>query len=96
MPHGDRPITDAERVLYRRVPLAQRLVRGAVYAGRELLVLGFVKNPKLMGLLEKLARSHIRKQFRPRAVEKVTPNYTLGCKRILPPTGGTRLWRGQC
>ena len=30
MPHGDRPITDAERVLYRHVPLAQRLGRAAV------------------------------------------------------------------
>lgn len=85
MPHGDRPITDAERVLYRHVPLAQRLVRAAVYAGRELLVLGFVKNPRLMGLLEKLARSHIRKQVSdPELLEKVTPDYTLGCKRILP------------
>jgi len=85
MPHGDRPITDAERVLYRNVPLAQRLVRGAVYAARELLVFGFAKEPRLMGLLEKLASWHMRKQISdPELLEKVTPNYTLGCKRILP------------
>ncbi len=85
MPHSDRPITNAERGLYRRLPLAQRVVRGAVYAGRELLVLGFAKRPELMGLLEKLARSHMRKQIPdPELLDRVTPDYTLGCKRILP------------
>ncbi len=85
MPHGDRPISDVERELYRRVPLAQRLVRAGVYAGRELLVLGFAKEPRLMGLLEKLARAHRNKQISdPELREKVTPDYTLGCKRMLP------------
>ncbi len=85
MPHGDRAITGAERALFRRVPLAQRLVRAAVYAGRELLVLGFAKEPRLMGLLEKLARSHMRKQIDdPELLAKVTPDYTIGCKRMLP------------
>jgi cation diffusion facilitator CzcD-associated flavoprotein CzcO len=85
MPHGDRPITDFERSLYGLVPLAQRLVRGAVYAGKELLVFGFAKNPRLMGLIEKIARAHIRKQVSdPRLLEQVTPDYTIGCKRMLP------------
>jgi len=85
MPHGDRPITDVERSLYRRLPLAQRLVRAGVYASRELLVLGFAKDPRLMGVLEKLARSHMRKQISdPELLEKVTPDYTIGCKRMLP------------
>jgi cation diffusion facilitator CzcD-associated flavoprotein CzcO len=85
MPHGDRAITDIERALYRRVPLAQRLVRAAVYASRELLVFGFAKDPRLMGLLEKLARSHMRKHISdPELLEKVTPDYTIGCKRLLP------------
>jgi cation diffusion facilitator CzcD-associated flavoprotein CzcO len=85
MPHSDRPIKDFERSLYRRIPLAQRLVRGAVYAGKELLVFGFAKDPRLMGLLEKLARSHMRKQISdPELLEQVTPDYTIGCKRLLP------------
>ena len=36
----------------------QRAVRGAIYAGRELLVLGFVKQPKGMKLIAKLASQH--------------------------------------
>jgi cation diffusion facilitator CzcD-associated flavoprotein CzcO len=35
--------------------------------------------------LEKVARSHMRKQISdPELLEKVTPDYTIGCKRMLP------------
>jgi cation diffusion facilitator CzcD-associated flavoprotein CzcO len=84
-PHTDRPTTRFERRLYRRLPAAQRLVRGAIYTARESNVLGFVKNPKLMRLPEALARRHMRKQVSdPQLLDKVTPDYTIGCKRILP------------
>ena len=85
MPHTDRPISPRERRLYRRFPLLQRLVRGGIYSGRELLVLGFVKRPRLMKLVEKLARKHMDSQISdPELRRKVEPGYTIGCKRILP------------
>ena len=85
VPHSNRPITDLERRLYRALPIAQRLVRGGIYAGREALVLGFVKNPRLMKVVERLARRHMEHQIDdPGLLEKVTPDYTIGCKRILP------------
>ncbi len=85
MPHGKRPIRDAERALYRRVPLAQKLVRGAVYAARELLVVGFAKRPRVMGAFERMARSHRNKQISdPRLRREVTPSHKLGCKRLVP------------
>jgi cation diffusion facilitator CzcD-associated flavoprotein CzcO len=84
-PHSNRPVTRFERRLYRALPAAQRLVRGAVYAMRETAVLGFVKHPPLMRLAEKMARRHMREQISdPALLEKVTPDYTIGCKRILP------------
>jgi cation diffusion facilitator CzcD-associated flavoprotein CzcO len=84
-PHSNRPITGLERRLYRTLPALQRVVRGGVYAARELLVLGFVKNPRLMKLVELVARRHMRKQISdPELIDKVTPDYTIGCKRILP------------
>ena len=71
IPHPNRPITRLERRLYRRFPALQKLVRGGVYAGRELLVLGFVKNPKLMKVAEELARRHMRDaDHRPRAARE--------------------------
>jgi cation diffusion facilitator CzcD-associated flavoprotein CzcO len=85
VPHRDRPITDAERAIYRRLPALQRAVRAGVYAGRELLVPGLVHRPQLMHVLEKVARKHLEKHVADRALRaKLTPDYTLGCKRILP------------
>ncbi len=85
MPHGKRALTGVEHRLYRRFPLLQKLVRGAVYAQRELLVLGFAKRPGLMRQIEKLSRAHMRKQVRdPELLRLVTPDYTLGCKRLVP------------
>jgi len=85
MPHTDRPISLRERRLYRRFPLLQKLVRGGIYSARELLVLGFVKQPRLMKLVERLARRHMDEQISdPELRRKVEPGYTIGCKRILP------------
>ena len=85
VPHRDRPITDAERAIYRRFPALQRAVRSGVYFGRELLVAGLAYRPKLMGALEKVARGHLAKQVPdPELRERLTPGYRLGCKRILP------------
>jgi cation diffusion facilitator CzcD-associated flavoprotein CzcO len=85
MPHPNRRITRLERRLYRRVPALQKLNRAGVYAGRELFVLGFVKNPRLMRAAERIARRHMRSQIDdPELLEQVTPDYTIGCKRILP------------
>jgi cation diffusion facilitator CzcD-associated flavoprotein CzcO len=85
-PHSNRPIRDWERRLYRAFPPLQRLVRGGVYAARELAVLGFVKNPKLMEVAKRMALGHMRKQLgeKPELIAKVTPDYDIGCKRILP------------
>ena len=85
MPHSNRAITGVERRLYRAFPPLQRLTRGAVYSARELLVLGFAKRPKLMNAVEKIARRHMSSQISdPELLRKVTPDYTIGCKRILP------------
>jgi cation diffusion facilitator CzcD-associated flavoprotein CzcO len=85
MPHSDRAISPRERRLYARFPALQKLIRGGVYSARELLVLGFVKRPKLMGIVEKLARKHMDHQISdPELRRKVEPGYTIGCKRILP------------
>jgi cation diffusion facilitator CzcD-associated flavoprotein CzcO len=84
MPHTDRPTSRLERLLYRRVPLAQRLVRSAIYWSRESLVLGFAKHPRLAKPAERIARLHLRKQVRdPELRRKLEPDFNLGCKRVL-------------
>src|SRR4051812_175512 len=85
MPHSARPISRWERRLFKALPIAQRALRGGIYAARELLVLGFVKQPKAMKLLEKVGRRHMGAALQdPQLIAKATPGYTVGCKRILP------------
>ncbi|TXH05346.1 MAG: NAD(P)/FAD-dependent oxidoreductase [Nevskiaceae bacterium] len=84
MPKPDRPISDAERFLFKRFPAAQAAFRNSIYWMLESRVLGFAINPRLMKLVARVARSHIRKQIRdPELRKKVTPDYTIGCKRVL-------------
>lgn len=85
MPHSARPISALERRLYRRFPPLQRAVRGGIYTLREALVLGMVKHPRAMKLLERAGRKHMRSALKdPELIARATPDYTVGCKRILP------------
>jgi cation diffusion facilitator CzcD-associated flavoprotein CzcO len=85
VPHRDRAISELERVLYRRVPAAQRTVRTTVYLMRELLVPGLVHRPQLMNTVQRMAEAHLAKQVpNPELRAKLTPDYTIGCKRIVP------------
>jgi len=84
MPKPDREIGPTERRLYKALPALQNAYRTAIYWMLESRVLGFAVNPKLMGLVEAIARGHIRKQIKDPALRaKLTPDYTIGCKRIL-------------
>jgi cation diffusion facilitator CzcD-associated flavoprotein CzcO len=84
VPHPGREIGERRRRLYRRVPGLQRLVRAGIYWTRELLVVGLAFKPRLMKVPERLARMHLRKQVPDRELRrKLTPSYTIGCKRIL-------------
>ncbi len=81
--HGDRAVSQLERRLYRSVRPAQMVARGAIYAGRETSVLAFM-HPRLMRVAEMLATRHLHKQvIDPRLRERLKPQFTFGCKRIL-------------
>src|SRR4051794_22483322 len=85
MPHSARPISRWERRLFKTLPFAQRALRGGIYSARELMVLGFVKQPQGMKLLEKVGRRHMERALKdPQLIARATPAYTVGCKRILP------------
>lgn len=85
IPKLDRPITRVERALYRRVPAAQRAVRGVLRAGREATVLAFVDRTAVLRMVERVSRWHLERQVKDERLRRVlTPSYRLGCKRILP------------
>jgi cation diffusion facilitator CzcD-associated flavoprotein CzcO len=85
MPHRDRPITEFERRVYRRLPAAQRIARSFVYWVREMLVPGFVYRPRLMRLPQRIARRHLENNVAdPELRARLMPSYAFGCKRVLP------------
>jgi cation diffusion facilitator CzcD-associated flavoprotein CzcO len=84
IPRPDRAYTGIEKWLFRTVPAARELHRAQIYWLHELRVLGMVTHPGLMKLFQALAERHIAKQVKDPALRaKVTPKYTIGCKRIL-------------
>ena len=83
LPRRDRRITSAERSLYRRAPATQKAARAGIYWGRELLVLG-LRHPPLQGWQQAFARHHLARCVPdPQLRTALTPDYVLGCKRIL-------------
>ncbi|MDX6286551.1 MAG: hypothetical protein QOG53_2036 [Frankiales bacterium] len=84
LPRRDRTIKAAERWLYRRFPVAQKVTRAGIYGSRESTLVGFAIQPKLMTFAEKQARRHLHKEIPdPVLRAKLTPHYRLGCKRVL-------------
>jgi cation diffusion facilitator CzcD-associated flavoprotein CzcO len=83
MPRPDRAFTDAQKRRFRRIPPTRVAHRYMIYWLQESLVLGF-EHPKLIKAAERLGRGHIARQVcDPGLHDKLTPGYTLGCKRTL-------------
>ncbi len=84
MPRKDRPYRPVERLGFRWVPFFQKAYRTGIYWGRECFVPGFVVNPNLAAPAKKLARQNIERGISdPELRAAVTPDYQIGCKRIL-------------
>ncbi|AXB44690.1 flavin-containing monooxygenase [Amycolatopsis albispora] len=84
MPKPDHEMPDWMKTLFARVPGAQRLYRSLLYWMLEVRAVGFNGRPWLMKLAQQLAKAQIKKAIKdPELRRKVTPDYTLGCKRVL-------------
>ena len=84
IPRRDRRLTTVEKRVYRRFPRLQRAVRSSIYLGRELYVLGFAVRPSVMSVPRRIALRHLERQVPdPQLRAKLTPDYEIGCKRIL-------------
>ncbi|MFD2230955.1 flavin-containing monooxygenase [Alkalimarinus sediminis] len=84
LPKPDRAISKIEQKLFKRIPKAQQVFRDGLYWLYESRAVGFSFDPRLMSLAKYWALKHIRSQISdPELRKKVTPDYTVGCKRIL-------------
>jgi cation diffusion facilitator CzcD-associated flavoprotein CzcO len=83
VPRRDRPLSRIAQRIYRAFPIAQKALRAAIYFLRELFVVAFM-HPKLMRLSQGLALRYLERAIPdPVLRKKLTPSYTIGCKRIL-------------
>ncbi|WP_328857096.1 NAD(P)/FAD-dependent oxidoreductase [Williamsia herbipolensis] len=83
MPRNDAPISRRTRAATRWIPGVQKLRRAKVFALRELKLAAF-RHPRLMAIGEKEARAHLAHAVADPALRaKLTPDYRMGCKRIL-------------
>jgi cation diffusion facilitator CzcD-associated flavoprotein CzcO len=84
IPHRNRPLKRSERAIYRLFPPAQLAMRAGIYWARESFVLQF-RHRAVGKLLERIPMTHMRRQVKdPELRRKLTPDYRIGCKRILP------------
>ena len=83
-PRPDVEIPARMRAAFRKAPLTARALRDAIYLAMEARALGFTISPTLMAPLEKMAVRHLERQVTDPALRaRLTPDYTIGCKRIL-------------
>ncbi|QKW08415.1 NAD(P)/FAD-dependent oxidoreductase [Streptomyces sp. NA04227] len=83
LPKLDHHIPKAERWAMRQLPGARAGLAAVEYRAMETLGRGFRK-PGLMRGVQAVARAHLRATVRDRELRrKLTPDYTIGCKRIL-------------
>lgn len=86
-PRMDKDIPERQRKLYRRFPFLMRFVRAKMYLLREFRGMGlfyYSKNKERSEKAEQLALKFLAHHVAdPELRAKLTPNYSLGCKRIL-------------
>ena len=84
LPRLDRAFGAREKWIFRHVPLAQDFLRATNYWMMESRAIGFTLNPNLLRILERLARKYLASAVSDEALRaKLTPDYRIGCKRIL-------------
>lgn len=83
VPRRDKPVSSAMQALYRFAPGLQQIVRGVVYATREMSLLAF-RHRALTRIVERVSRQHLAAQVPNSDLRAaLTPAYRIGCKRIL-------------
>jgi len=85
VPRRDRPYSEARRRFYARHPWALRASRWAKYWLSELLgPIVYLDAPRLAAVAEKASLAHLRRSVSdPELRRKLTPDFQLGCKRVL-------------
>lgn len=70
--------------LFRKLPASQKAMRQLLYTAHESMALAVIWNSPLTRLAERISRAHLRRQVSdPWLRRQLTPDFTIGCKRVL-------------
>ncbi|GAB2993624.1 NAD(P)/FAD-dependent oxidoreductase [Amycolatopsis acidiphila] len=84
LPKPDHEMPEWSRKLFRKVPALQTAYRDLVYWMLEARAIGFNGNLSLMKVAQRLAKRNIDRSIKdPELRRRLTPDYVLGCKRVL-------------
>ncbi|MQA61677.1 MAG: NAD(P)-binding protein [Actinophytocola sp.] len=84
MPKPDHSVPRWVRSVFRKAPATQRVARNLLYWFLESRAVGFNGHPALLKAGEKICKRQINKAIKdPELRAKLTPDYTMGCKRVL-------------
>jgi len=84
LPKPDRPIPRWRQTLYRRFPPARWLSRLGLFLLLESRLPAFTRFPRLTVFHRAQARRHLKRQLSDPALQaRLTPDYAMGCKRVL-------------
>ncbi len=83
-PRINREISGLEKAAFKHVPPLQKLARAGIYWAREFVARGLLGDKLMRSRMDAVARKHLARQIPdPELREKLTPDYEIGCKRIL-------------
>ena len=84
LPKPDKPYKAFHKKLFESAPISQRLERAGVWTFTEQFSRGLDDESRVGRINKSVAMWHLRKQVKdPELRAKLTPDYPIGCKRIL-------------
>lgn len=84
LPKHDRSLSMSEHQRFKRWPWVQKMLRRLQYIKMESVLPAFIWDSLLTRIGEAAARRYINSQIRdPELRNKLTPDYSIGCKRVL-------------
>ncbi|EKF76150.1 monooxygenase [Alcanivorax hongdengensis A-11-3] len=84
LPRPDFTTPQWNKALFRKLPASQQAMRNLLYWTHESMALAVIWNSPLTRIAERLARLHLRRQVKDRWLRRqLTPDFTIGCKRVL-------------
>ncbi|MBC7752117.1 MAG: NAD(P)/FAD-dependent oxidoreductase [Candidatus Saccharibacteria bacterium] len=88
IPKPDRAYQVVEKTLFQKLPILQSLDRAIQYTSNEIRLMGFTTYVNETSLAEYIFQRHIREEIKDHKLRhRLTPDYPIGCKRILISNG---------